>query len=201
MACRAKQLHHIDEIYVSLAGLLLADERKPLKVGENFVIKWWHQYNYNYTSPTMLSSAFCLVKAFLNEGTFQHPWQNVAQHQCQLSAWYNNSNLRMKKKIGSYLSDSNLVLNQSNQMIFSSFWLEHLFRSVSIIQDLKTYLFSALSETLTVLSLVPSNLAYCNFVEYGSSEKPTRKVLMLLLFEDATGNFLASSRKLSLAYT
>ena len=60
---------------------------------------------------------------------------------------------------------------------------------------------SALSETLTVLSLVPSNLAYCNFVEYGSSEKPTRKVLMLLLFEDATGNFLASNRKLSLAYS
>ena len=73
--------------------------------------------------------------------------------------------------------------------------------SISINQDLKTYLFSALSETLTVLSLVPSNLAYCNFVEYGSSEKPTRKVLMLLLFEDATGNFLASSRKLSLAYS
>ena len=93
MACRAKQLHHIDEIYVSLAGLLLADERKPLKVGENFVIKWWHQYSYNYTSPTMLSSVFCLVKAFLNEGTFQHPWQNVAQRQClhdiiiQISEW------------------------------------------------------------------------------------------------------------------
>ena len=180
MACRAKQLHHIDEIYVSLAGLLLADERKPLKVGENFVIKWWHQYNYNYTSPTMLSSAFCPVKAFLNEGTFQHPWQNVAQHQCLLSAWYIYSNL------------------QPNDFFFILAWTPI---SISINQDLKTYLFSALSETLTVLSLVPSNLAYCNFVEYGSSEKPTRKVVMLLLFEDATGNFLASSRKLSLAYT
>ena len=117
-----------------------------------------------------------------------------------MHAWYNNSNLRMKKKIGSYLSGSNLVLNQSNQMIFF-FILAWTPISISINQDLKTYLFSALSETLTVLSLVPSNLAYCNFVEYGSSEKPTRKVLMLLLFEDATGNFLASSRKLSLAYS
>ena len=195
MACRAKQLHHIDEIYVSLAGLLLADERKPLKVGENFVIKWWHQYNYNYTSPTMLSTAFCLVKAFLNEGTFQHPWQNVAQRQClhdiiiQISEW-------KKKSVLTYLVRIWFWINPTKWFFFILAWTPI---SISINQDLKTYLFSALSETLTVLSLVPSNLAYCNFVEYGSSEKPTRKVLMLLLFEDATGNFLASSRKLSLA--
>ena len=122
MACRAKQLHHIDEIYVSLAGLLLADERKPLKVGENFVIKWWHQYNYNYTRPTMLSSAFCLVKAFLNEGTFQHPWQNVAQHQCLLSAWYINSNLRMKKKsVLTYLVRLKIYINSGLNTYFNQY--------------------------------------------------------------------------------
>ena len=87
---------------------------------------------------------------------------------------------------------------QPNDFFFTLAWTPI---SISINQDLKTYLFSALSETLTVLSLVPSNLAYCNFVEYGSSEKPTRKVVMLLLLEDATGNFLVSSRKLSLAYS
>ena len=116
-------------------------------------------------------------------------WRSISV--CLVHAWYNNRFLPI-------WFESGFESIQPNDFFFTLAWTPI---SISINQDLKTYLFSALSETLTVLSLVPSNLAYCNFVEYGSSEKPTRKVLMLLLFEDATGNFLASSRKLSLAYS